>query len=152
MPRGYVFPLNVRPAQVRSGSDIRNVLPQYWLLHKDTLTNIVIDASISMSLEDTLMLLKFCMMNGLELDIYARDVPSLGLTRASYFTGGKTFYALGNTLDLPVHSTHMQIQIPLPMELSSSGYPGRSMLAVYLDAGLIQSRTWIPLWPDMFER
>ena len=150
LPRGNVFPLNVRPAQVRSGSDIRNVLPAYWLLHKDTLTNVVIDASISMTLEDMLMLLKFCVMNGLELDIYARDVPSLGLTRASYFTGGKTLYALGNTLELPVQRTHMQIQIPLPVELSSSGYPGRSMLAVYLDAGLIQSRAWLPLWPDMF--
>ena len=150
MPRGQVFPLNVRPAQVRTGSDIRNVLPQYWLLHKDSLTNIIIDASLSMTLEDMLLLLKFCVMNGLELDIYARDVPSLGLTRASYFTGGKTLYALGNTLELPVQRTHMQIQIPLPMELSSSGYPGRSMLAVYLDAGLIQSRAWLPLWPDMF--
>ena len=150
LPRGYVFPLNVRPAQVRTGSDIRTVIPAYWLLHKDTLTNIIIDASIPMSLEDTLMLLKFCVLNGLELDIYAREVPSLGLTRASYFTGGKTIYALGNTLELPVQRTHMQIQIPLPVELSSSGYPGRSMLAVYLDAGLIQSRAWIPLWPDMF--
>ena len=152
MPRGQVFPLNVRPAQVRTGEDIRTVLPQYWLLHRDSLTNIIVDASISMSLEDTLLLLKFCVLNGLELDIYARDVPSLGLTRASRFTGGKTVYALGNTLELPVQRTHLQIQIPLPVELSSSGYPGRSMLAVYLDAGLIQSRAWIPLWPDMFER
>lgn len=150
VPRGYVFPLNVRPVQVRSGGNIRNVLPQYWLLHKDTLTNIVVDASIPMTFEDTLLLLKFCVLNGLELDIYAREVPSLGLTRASYFTGGKTFYALGNMLDLPVQRTHLQLQIPLPQELSSSGYPGRSMLAVYLDAGLIQSRAWIPLWPDMF--
>lgn len=152
MPRGQVFPLNVRPAQVRTGADIRTVLPQYWLLHKDSLTNVMVDASLSMSLEDTLMLLKFCVLNGLELDIYAREVPSLGLTRASRFTGGKTVYALGNTIELPVHLSHMQIQIPLPLELSSSGYPGRSMLAVYLDAGLIQSRAWIPLWPDMFER
>ena len=150
VPRGQAFPLNVRPAQVRTGNDIRTVLPSFWLLHKETLTNIIVDASIPMSLDDTLYLLKFCVLNGLELDVYARDVPSLGLTRASYFTGGKTLYALGNTLELPVQRTHMQIQIPLPQELSSSGYPGRSMLAVYLDAGLIQSRAWIPLWPDMF--
>ena len=152
MPRGQAFPLNVRPTQVRGGQDIRTVLPAFWLLHKDTLTHIIVDASVPMSLEDTLMLLKFCVLNGLELDIYARDVPSLGLTRASKFTGGKTIYALGNTLELPVQRTHLQLQIPLPYELSSSGYPGRSMLAVYLDAGLIQSRAWIPLWPDMFER
>ena len=152
MPRNTAFPINTRPAQVTRGSDIGSVLSSFWLLHKDTLTNVIVDASIPMTLDDTLMLLKFCVFNGLELDIYAREVPSLGLTRASAFTGGKTLYSLGNTIDIPVNRTHMQIQIPLPEELSSSGYPGRSMLAVYLDAGLIQSRSWIPLWPDMFTR
>ena len=57
-----------------------------------------------------------------------------------------------NAVNIPVKRTHLQIQIPLPIELSSSGYPGRSMLAVYLDAGMIQSRTWMPLWPDMFTK
>ena len=151
MPRNQAFPLNVRPAQINSGIDIGAVLSSFWLLHKDTLTNIIIDASISMSMEDSLMLLKFCVLNGLELDIYARDVPSLGLKRASAFTGGKTIYSLANTINLPVKNTHLQIQMPLPQELSSSGYPGRSMLAMFLDAGMIQSRAWIPLYPDMFE-
>ena len=147
VPRGSVFPLNVRPSQVTSGRDVSSVLASVWLLHRETLTNV-----ITFTNEDMLMLLKFCILNGLELDIYARDIPSLGLARASAFTGGKTLYALGDTLDLPVQRTHLQIQIPLPEELSSSGYPGRSMLAVYLDAGLIQSRAWIPLFPDMFQR
>ncbi|MBQ4430467.1 MAG: hypothetical protein II877_03105, partial [Synergistaceae bacterium] len=88
----------------------------------------------------------------LELDINAREIPTPALMRASSFTGGKTLYMLGGTLELPVQQTHLQIQIPLPTELSSSGYPGRSMLAVYLDAGLIQSRSWIPLYPDMLMR
>lgn len=152
MPRGRAFPLNVRPAQVNSGLDIHTVLSSFWLLHKDTLTNIILDASVPMRLEDLLMLLKFCVINGLELDIYAREVPSLSLKRASAFTGGRTIYSLDNTVNLPVKVTHLQIQIPLPQELSSSGYPGRSMLAMFLDAGLIQSRAWIPLYPDMFER
>lgn len=152
VPRGQAFPLNVRPAQVVRGSDIHTVLPSFWLLHKDTLTNIIVDASVSMTMNDLMSLLQFCILNGLELDIWARDVPSLGLTRASAFTGGRTIYSMENTIELPVQRTHMQIQIPLPAELSSSGYPGRSMLAVYLDAGLIQSRAWMPLWPDMFTR
>ena len=151
MPRNQAFPLNVRPAQVSSSLDIHTVLSSFWLLHKDTLTNVIIDASLQINPEDLLMLLKFCVQNGLELDIYARDVPALGLKRASAFTGGKTIYSLANTINLPVKMTHLQIQIPLPIELSSSGYPGRSMLAMYLDAGLIQSRSWIPLYPDMFE-
>ncbi|MBQ6981624.1 MAG: hypothetical protein IJQ15_04255 [Synergistaceae bacterium] len=152
VPRGTLFPLNARPSQVTSGRDVQSVLASVWLLHRETLTNVIVDASIPFTDEDMLMLLKFCILNGLELDVYARDIPSLGLLRASSFTGGKTLYALGNTLELPVQRTHMQIQIPLPEELSSSGYPGRSMLAVYLDAGLIQSRAWIPLYPDMFSK
>ena len=151
MPRNQAFPLNVRPAQINSGVDIHTVLASFWLLHKDTLTNVIIDSAVPMNAEDLLMLLKFCVLNGLELDIYARDVPSLALKRASSFTGGRTVYSMANTINLPVKMTHMQIQIPLPEELSSSGYPGRSMLAMYLDAGLIQSRAWIPLYPDMFE-
>lgn len=151
-PQNQPFPLNVRPAQIRRSSDVSSVLPSFWLLHNDTLTNVIVDASIAFNDDDLMLLLKFCVLNGLELDIYARDVPSLSLKRASAFTGGKTIYALGDHVELPVHRTHMQIQIPLPSELSSSGYPGRSMLAVYLDAGLIQSRGWIPLWPDMFMR
>ncbi len=149
-PSGYTFPLNVRPAQVSRASDIHSILPSFWLLHKDTLTNVIADASINFSDDDLMMLLKFCLLNGLELDIYARDIPSLGLTRASAFTGGRVIYSMNGTIDLPVRNTHMKIQIPLPEELSSSGYPGRSMLAVYFDAGLIQSRSWIPLWPDLF--
>ena len=152
VPRSQAFPLNVRPAQVNRGSDINSVLASLWLLHNETLTNVIVDASIPMTMQDLQMLLQFCLNNGLELDIWARDVPSLGLTRASGFTGGRTIYSIENTLELPVQRTHMQIQIPLPVELSSSGYPGRSMLAVYFDAGLIQSRAWMPLYPDMFER
>ena len=152
MPRNTAFPINVRPAQIARGSDLPQALSSFWLLHKDTLTNIIVDASISMTQDDLLMLLKFCVFNGLELDIYARDVPSLALVRASAFTGGKTIYSLGDTIDIPVQRTHMNIAIPLPEELSSSGYPGRAMLAVYLDAGLVQSRAWMPMWPDMFTR
>ncbi|MBQ7151570.1 MAG: hypothetical protein IJR94_04870 [Synergistaceae bacterium] len=150
-PRGTSFPLNVRPAQITSSIDIHSVLSAFWLLHKDTLTNVIIDSSIRMRPDDLFMLLKFCVLNGLELDVYASEVPTLEMTRASAFTGGKTIYSLANNINIPVRMTHLQIQIPLPEELSSSGYPGRSMLATYLDTGLIQSRAWIPLYPDMFE-
>ena len=150
LPSGYIFPVNTRPAVITRAGDIHSIIPSYWLLHKDTLTNIIADSSINLTDDDLIMLLNFCLINGLELDIYARDIPSLGLTRASAFTGGRVIYGMNGTIDLPNRHTHIKIQIPLPAELSSSGYPGRSMLAVYLDAGLIQSRSWIPLWPDMF--
>ena len=152
LPQGQALPLNVRPAQVERGIDIGRVLPPLWTLHKETLTNIVVDTSIPLSADDILILTRFCLLNGLELDLWARTTPSLTLTRASAFTGGTTILSLRNAVELQAPRTRLQIQIPLPYELSSSGYPGRSMLAVYLDAGLMQTRAWIPLWPDMLWR
>ena len=151
VPRGQLFPMNVRTSQIRRSEEIRSVLPSYWMLHKDTLTNIIIDASVRFTSEELKTLLQFCLLNGLELDIWANVVPSLALTRASGYTGGKIIYGLNGLPELSAPGTNLQIYIPLPEELSSSGYPGRSMLAVYLDSGLIQSKSWMPLWPDMFE-
>ncbi len=150
LPTGQVLPLNLRPAQVNRGNDVREALLSFWVLHKDTLTNVVVDSSISFTIDDLITLMRFCLLNGLELDVWAREIASPGLIRASAFTGGKVVYSLKNALELTAPDSRLQIQIPLPEELSSSGYPGRSMLAVYLDAGLIQSRAWMPLWPDLF--
>ncbi len=149
---GQALPLNLRPAHIEQGTDIHVVLPAFWLLHRNTLTNIVIDSSIPVTLDDLLTLMTFCMLNGLELDVWARDVPSLALTRASAFTGGKVIYSLRNQPELNAPQSRIQIQMPLPIELSSSGYPGRSMLSVYLDAAQVNTRNWMPLWPDMFGR
>ena len=149
---GQAFPLNLRPAQAEDGSEIRLVLPAFWLLHRNTLTNIILDASINLNIDDLLSLMTFCMLNGIELDVWARGIPSLALTRASAFTGGHVIYSLRNAPELDAPQSRIQIQMPLPVELSSSGYPGRSMLSVYLDAGQIDTRNWMPLWPDMFGR
>ena len=152
LPRGQAVPLSLRPASVRDGSEVRAVISANWLLHRETLTNIVVDSSINFTMTELKSLLRFCLLNGLELDILATELPPLALTRASGFTGGKIIYGLHSDPELSAPQTHLQIQIPLPVELSSSGYPGRSMLAVYLDSGLIQSRAWMPLWPDLFEQ
>ena len=149
LPAAGATPPSLRSAVVERGADVSVILPPLWFLHRGTLTNIIVDASIPFTVEELLMLMRFCLMNGLELDVWARDIPSLALTRASAFTGGKTVFSLSSAPELTAPRTRLQIQIPLPQELSSSGYPGRSMLAVYLDIGLIQTRAWIPLWPDM---
>ena len=149
LPQGQSLPINMRPAQLDNGADAEAVFSPLWTLHKDSLTNIVVDASIPFSQEDVLILTRFCLLNGLELDIWARQMPSLALARASALTGGTTLLSIRGPVELQAPRTHLQVQIPLPHELSSSGYPGRSMLAVYLDAGLMQTRAWIPLWPDL---
>ena len=118
-------------------------------LGEETYKPIVVKLPKVISVAEIQEILDFCLMNGLELDIWARDIPSLPLTRASAFTGGKTLLSLHRAPELPVPQSRLQIQIPLPYELSSSGYPSRSMLAVYLDIGLMQTRAWMPLWPDI---
>ena len=152
LPASQALPPSLRTARVEQGRDLHTALPSLWHLHRGSLTNVIVDASIPFAMEDLLSLARFCLMNGLELDVWAREVPSLALTRASAFTGGKTVFALEHTPELTAPRTRLQIQIPLPQELSSSGYPGRSMLAVYLDIGLVQTRAWMPLWPDLLER
>ena len=75
-----------------------------------------------------------------------------GSSKYTAWAGGRTIFSLDGPLDLEAPLTRMKIQIPLPMELSSSGYPSRSMLSVYMDVGLAQTQTWLPLWPDMLGR
>lgn len=149
---GQALPLNLRPSQAERSQDIVGALPSFWLLHRETLTNVVVDASIPFLMEDLVMLTGFCLMNGLELDLWARAMPPLALVRASALTGGKTILSLRDAVELTPPQSRLQIQIPLPQELSSSGYPSRSMLSVYVDIGLSQTRAWIPLWPDLTGR
>ena len=147
---GTVHPsLNARV--VETGTDIQIALPSIWNTRKETLTNVLIDTSIIFSQDELDSLALFCMNNGLQLDLWARSIPTVEMRRASAFTGGTVIFALSNEPDISFPRNKMQIFIPLPQELSSSGYPSRSMLTVYLDIGLVHARDWIPLWPDLLE-
>ena len=149
-PLGTVSP-SLKNMVVENGTDIQIVLPSIWTTQKESLTNIVIDSSIIFSQDELDMLTLFCLNNGVELDIWARAVPSVEMTRAAALTGGEVFFSAVNVPDLTPPRNKLQIRVPLPLELSSSGYPGRSMLSVYLDIGLMHTRDWIPLWPDLLE-
>lgn len=149
LPPGSILSPGLRDVRVESGQDIRIALPPLWSLHRGTLTNVILDSSIPLSQDELLYLTRFCLENGLRLDLWARDIPSLALTRASAFTGGTTFFSAAALPRVSTPWSRVRIQIPLPRELSSSGYPSRSMLAVYLDIGLVQMKGWIPLWPDL---
>ncbi|MDR2529167.1 MAG: hypothetical protein LBD04_09160 [Synergistaceae bacterium] len=147
---GVVYPaLQNRVAE--NGTDIQIALPALWNERRASLTNIVVDASIIFSPDELDALALFCLNNGLELDVWARTIPSVELSRASALTGGKTLLSLTNAPDLAPPRNKMRVRIPLPQELSSSGYPSRSMLTVFLDLGMTHTRDWIPLWPDLLE-
>ncbi|MDR2528677.1 MAG: hypothetical protein LBD04_06640 [Synergistaceae bacterium] len=147
---GMVYPaLQNRVAE--NGTDIQLALPALWSTQRTSLTNIVVDSSIIFSPDELDALTLFCLNNGLELDVWARSIPSVELTRASALTGGKTLLSMTNAPDLNPPRNKMQVRIPLPQELSSSGYPSRSMLTVFLDVGMMHTKDWIPLWPDLLE-
>jgi tetratricopeptide (TPR) repeat protein len=134
-----------------SGTDVLIALPAVWTTQRGELTNILVDTSIIFTQDEMDALALFCLNNGLELDLWARAVPSVELIRAAALTGGKVVFSLANPPDLSPPRNKLQIRIPLPQELSSSGYPSRSTLTTYLDVGLIHTRDWIPLWPDLLE-
>ena len=149
LSQGSVLPPTLKEVRTESGQDVRIALPPLWSLHRGTLTNVIVDSSILFSLDELLALTRFCLENGLRIDVWARDIPSLPLARASAFTGGTTLFSMAGSPRISPPWSRVRIQIPLPRELSSSGYPSRSMLAVYLDIGLVQMKGWIPLWPDL---
>ena len=141
----------VRNVVVENGADVRAALPSIWSSRRGVLTNVIMDSTVDMTQEDLNAVALFCLNNGVEFDVWARSVPTMELLRAAGLTGGVTFFSLINQPDLSPPYSKMIIRIPLPPELSSSGYPSRSMLSLFLDVGLMQTRDWMPLWPDMLD-
>jgi hypothetical protein len=149
-PPGTVHP-GLDAMAVEDGTDIQIALPSLWSTQRRTLTNVVVDSSVVFSQDELDALTLFCLNNGVALDVWARSIPRVEMVRAASLSGGKIFFSLVNTPDLTPPPSKMQIYVPLPQELSSSGYPSRSMLTVYLDVGLMHTKDWVPLWPDMLE-
>jgi hypothetical protein len=147
---GAVTP-EIRGVRADGGVDIQISLPSVWTAKNNTLTNIIIDSSISFEPDELDALTFFCLNNGLELDIWGRVVPTVEMVRSSALTGGKVVWSLANKPDITPPNSSVRVSIPLPPDLSSSGYPSRSMLTLYLDVGMLHTRNWIPLWPDILE-
>ncbi|GHS93101.1 hypothetical protein AGMMS50276_02610 [Synergistales bacterium] len=147
---GAVTP-EIRSVRADGGIDIQISLPSVWMAKDNALTNILIDSSISFEPDELDALTFFCLNNGIELDIWGRVVPTVEMIRSSALTGGKVIWSLANKPDLTPPNTSVRVSIPLPVDLSSSGYPNRSMLTIYLDVGMLHTRNWIPLWPDILE-
>ncbi|GHV45897.1 hypothetical protein FACS1894204_06350 [Synergistales bacterium] len=147
---GTVTP-EVRSVTAEGGIDIQISLPSVWMAKDNTLTNILIDSSISFEPDELDALTFFCLNNGIELDVWGRVVPTIEMIRSSALTGGKVIWSLVNKPDLTPPASSVRVSVPLPVDLSSSGYPNRSMLTLYLDIGMLHTRNWIPLWPDILE-
>lgn len=132
-----------------SGKEVLHNLAALWTERRENLYDIVISASIPFSLEEAGQLTSFCLNNGIRLFIYCDAFPSTALARGSGLTGGLCLFNLADTPPDSSFPSRGEIYIPLPSEETSSGFPSRSILSVYLDAGFSSSRDWMPLWPDL---
>lgn len=134
---------------VASGKEVFALLEKQWKEMKNTFSQIVVAATIPFSSDEILQLTSFCLQNGIRLFILADTLPSLAMARAAGVTGGQTLFSEKEKIQVPSFSPMGTLRIPLPSDETSSGFPSRAILSVYLDIGVTPSRDWIPLWPDL---
>lgn len=135
--------------EAATGKEVLLILSEWWTENRKKLNDIVVAASIPFSQGELRQLAGFCLQNGIRLFAFCDTFSPLPLLRASGLTGGGALYSLGG--DLPGYSSSHrgEVRIPLPSDETSSGFPSRSVLSVYMDVGSASSRDWMPLWPDL---
>ena len=132
-----------------SGREVLSALMEAWQSRKGDIANIVVAASTPFSFEEIVQLTGFCLQNRVRIFVFADSFPSVELLRAASMTGGsETFVPNGAWGAFPAYSAG-SLRIVLPADETSSGFPSRSTLSVYLDIGVVPTRDWVPLWPDI---
>jgi hypothetical protein len=132
-----------------SGREVLGALMEAWHSRRGDIANIVVAASTPFSFEETVQLTGFCLQNRVRIFVFADSLPSVELLRAASLTGGReTFVPNGTWGPFPAYSSGA-LRIVLPADETSSGFPSRSTLSVYLDIGVVPTRDWVPLWPDL---
>ncbi|MFA7620418.1 MAG: hypothetical protein WCY56_01090 [Aminobacteriaceae bacterium] len=132
-----------------SGGDVLNSLMEEWDARRGAVANIVLSAATPFSREEACRLAGFCLRNRVRIFVYADTVPSLELLRAATLSDGSVVFVPNGVWGaFPPYSTGT-VKMVLPTDESSSGFPSKSTLSVYLDIGVIPTKDWIPLWPDL---
>jgi hypothetical protein len=135
--------------EAASGKEVLQILGKLWKEKKNRLTDVVAASSIPFSQEEMKQLAGFCLQNGIRLFVFCDSLSPIPLLRASALTGGTPLFSLGGELPGSSSSRRGEVRIPLPSDETSSGFPSRSVLSVYMDIGSASSRDWMPLWPDL---
>lgn len=135
--------------EAATGKEVLQILGRLWTEKRNRLTDVVAASSIPFSPGEIKQLAGFCLQNGIRLFAFCDTVSPMHLVRASGLTGGTSLFSMGG--DLPEYSSSYrgEVRIPLPSDETSSGFPSRSVLSVYMDVGSASSRDWMPLWPDL---
>ena len=151
-PEFFIPPGNLKQENLHeaaSGKEILEILEGLWKKRGGGLRDVAVSASIPFNDEDMLRLAGFCLQNSIRLSVYADAFPRTSLMRACALTGGSPLYSLREGPAAPSFSRGGMIRIPLPADETSSGFPSRSVITVYLDMGAVSLRDWMPLWPDL---
>ncbi|TDY60465.1 hypothetical protein C8D99_1085 [Aminivibrio pyruvatiphilus] len=135
--------------EAATGKEVLQILGQLWTDKRNRLTDVAAASSIPFSPGELKQLAGFCLQNGIRLFAFCDTVSPMPLVRASGLTGGTTLFSPQG--DLPGYSSSYrgEVRISLPSDETSSGFPSRSVLSVYMDVGSASSRDWMPLWPDL---
>ncbi len=133
---------------VKNGAAVCSYLEKVWSPGRSRFDTLILDSSIRFTAEDSERLAGLCLMNAISVFVYALSAPEPQMIRLSTITGGRILYSLPvkapeKTFNAP---RPMTIKIPIPEDMTTSGYPGRSLLSVFLDLGAYHSRDWLPLW------
>ncbi len=108
---------------------------------------LVVDAGIPFSPEDLSRLFSMALNNGIKVYALASRVPSAEFARMVRMTGGRVLPTDRISAFPFAPRRGWKIRIPLPVDALPSGYPSEAMLSVYVDAGSLTLRDWLPFWP-----
>lgn len=111
---------------------------------------LVVDTAIPFSSGDLERLFSMALNNDIKVYALASRMPSPELARLSRMTGGRVL-PTAHLSEFPfAPRTSWEIRLPLPVDALPSGYPSEAMLSVYVDAGSLTLRDWLPFWPVGF--
>ena len=139
-----------RKTTVKNGAAVYAYLEKVWNPGRNRFDTIILDNSIRFTVEDCERLAGFCLMNSISVFLSVFSVSEPQLIRLATITGGRVVLSLPGadmkkTFNAP---RNMSIKIPIPKDMTTSGYPGRSLFSLFLDLGAYHSRDWLPLWGD----
>lgn len=143
---------NIAMIEAPLEQDLDQKLNLIWNDKKPFLRHIVVSNAFTLSKEDALTLTSFCIHNGVTLSFFISDKnATLWMERAASLTGGIVAPSLELAQSFEPQNDFLQLSLVLPQSPEISGYPDQSMLALYMDVGLLQTRDWLPLCPNLIQ-
>lgn len=143
---------NTRVIPAETCSEIYSKFAPIWETQRDLLTNVIVDSRIRYDAEDLKKLTGFFLFNGLQMDVWARSIPSFDLLRASAATSGRVYYSLSGQAVFSNLQNRLRATVVLPFKAAASGYSDRATLSMYMSIKQLSARDWMPIWIDLIKK